>query len=677
MLSLRVRQDRGCAVTAVVMCCLLGIASAPCRADDAQKDKEPAGPRCIECVPVEQPPTIDGALDDSCWRQAAQVEGFYRYDKDLPASEPTEAYICYDDSAIYVAFRCHDSKPGEIRCEQRKRGGSMWMDDAVSVRFDTYHEHRDGYFFEMNARGTQRESMLDTMVPKIEWRGDWRGAARIDAEGWTAEMAIPFSILRYPNGRDTWGVMFGRRIAREQEAVTWPRAGESWNWEKAADLTGLQVPPYRESTVLLPYALAESGTDTEDHLDFGFDIKRRLRSGLSLYGTYNPDFRDIEEVVDTIDFTYTERFLPDRRPFFADTWIGPRAVFYTNRIEEMRGGLAVTGRVGRHAPTVLLMNTRHQGNALALSYDYSLGVASELSLAFAGQQGAPTPDNQAGMVSVMLGHNTKVGSDSFEARYYRSHVEGEDAYGRMRLLSVMSSRGDGRVSFSAAMTEVSPDYDPELGYVPETGVRQFTGSLNWWHRHEKGRVRETWCWAWGERTNSLIGDLPYYSVSTGGGVDLTNHTWQSVSAYTGRREGYRDAGVSLYYGWNSEDLYRSGSTGVELGERLGGSSLYASLRQGVKLGENLALEARAEYLRMKSPVEPEQTHQFIVTAAYDLSNERTISSRMVQQPGAFNIYFTYRQAVRHGMDAYVIVGDPNADRFERRIAVKTVWAMFP
>lgn len=93
--------------------------------------------------------------------------------------------------------------------------------------------------------------------------------------------------------------------------------------------------------------------------------------------------------------------------------------------------------------------------------------------------------------------------------------------------------------------------------------------------------------------------------------------------------------------------------------------------------ENLSLQITGEYPRMTSPVEPEHLHQIIVTGAYDLSDERTISGRLVQRAEGLNCYFTYRQAVRRGIDAYVIVGDPNSDKFERRIAVKTVWAMFP
>jgi len=80
---------------------------------------------------------------------------------------------------------------------------------------------------------------------------------------------------------------------------------------------------------------------------------------------------------------------------------------------------------------------------------------------------------------------------------------------------------------------------------------------------------------------------------------------------------------------------------------------------------------------MTSPISPARRHQIVVTGTYDLSDERTISGRAVESRDSFNIYFTYRQAVRRGMDAYVIVGDPNARKFERRLAVKTVWAMFP
>jgi hypothetical protein len=677
MRSTRPRICRILTLTAAVAVCLLCVSPVRSFADETKGAAKPATPPVVTCVRVDAPPVIDGALDDGCWQNAFHCEGFYRTDKDLPAAEPTEASICCDDQALYVAFRCYDSKPGTIKREQRKRGGRIWSDDCVEVDLDTYHQHKQGYWFAVNARGTQCEYMLGGNVPKIEWRGDWQAAAHVNDDGWCAEIAIPFKILRYPNGCHTWGLCLWRGLAREREWSTWPRMGESWNWEKCADLTGLALPPYRESTVLLPYALAESSSDTGNRLHLGFDVKRPLRSGLRLYGTYNPDFRDVEDVVESIDFTYTERYLPERRPFFIESWEGPRAVLYTRRIEAVRTGVAVRGRVGRQEPTLLYVNAPDQGNILAAEYDYSLGPVSEILAAVTSQQGGDSPDNTAAMMGLGLGRNTSTGTDSIEARYYRAHSDVEEDRGQIRQLALNSWRGQGRASFWGEFLEVSPGYDPPLAYVPETGIRRAAGGANMWERLETGPVRG---WGWSasfDNTDSLTDDPGYYAVGVSADRDLRNNTSQWVSLHHGRRERFPDYGVSFGYGWNNADLYRSGNASLEIGRRLGGGSLFASVAQGFRLSEAFSLQASVEFLRMTSPIEPEREHQVIVTGAYDLSDERTISGRLVERAEGLNFYLTYRQAVRHGMDAFVIVGDPNSDTFTGRIAIKTVWALFP
>jgi len=679
MLHTKARMDRGWAVAALIMVCHLGTLSALSWADDAQTaDTKSAGPPSFHCVLVQTPPAIDGALDDPCWQQAARLEGFYREEKDLPATEPTGAYICQDADHLYVAFRCHDSRVDLIRASQRKRNGTMHLDDSVAIQLDTYHEHRDAYWFEVNPRGTQNEDMPGASKAKIEWQGDWRAAACINSDGWVAEIAIPFNILRYPNGPCTWGFALERKLGREHEWSTWPRMHGWFNPEACAHLTDLCLPPYHEPTVVLPYALAESSSDTGNRMHFGFDVKRPLRTGLRLYGTYRPDFRDIENVVDTIDFSYTERWLPERRPFFVEGYgDGSQIVLYTRRIQDVRGGLAVTGRMGRHETGVLFVNTLDQGNVFALQHGYRLAPASEVDWALSGQLGAENPDHLTLATGLDLGRNTKVGSDSVGLRYYASRSAGNAGDGAIWRVFTNSSRGQGRISLWGNYMQVAADFNDTLAYVPEKGVRQFAAGTDTWNRHDQGRVRLTWWWSSLDGADSLIGQPSYYFVNVGGGREFRNETSQSVSAHYGRRERFTDTGINLSHGWNVNDIYRSGSFDVEVGRRLEGTSLFASLRQGLKLSDSLALQISAEYLHMASPIEPQQGHQIVITGAYDLSNERTISGRLVERAEGLNFYFTYRQAVRRGMDAYVIVGDPNADKFDRRIAIKTVWALFP
>jgi len=185
----------------------------------------PAAPPQVQAVYVDTPPIIDGKLDEPCWSQAAKLTDFYVLNADQPLPEETTAFICVDDKAVYVGFVCKDRTPEDIRAVETRRNGDLWSDDYVVLEFDPWHQHRDYYAFIVNARGTQVEQIPGGSAAKIEWRGDWKGAAVRTPDGWTAEMAIPFSILRYPPGQTTFGFDVGRFLAKEQLTLTCPNAG--------------------------------------------------------------------------------------------------------------------------------------------------------------------------------------------------------------------------------------------------------------------------------------------------------------------------------------------------------------------------------------------------------------------------------------------------------------------
>ncbi|NIQ99087.1 MAG: hypothetical protein GTN78_02640, partial [Gemmatimonadales bacterium] len=136
-----------------------------------QRDESPLGAPYIAAVVVELPPVVDGLLDDACWQAATHMDGFWREDVDAPELERTEAWICADSASLYVAFRCHDSRPSEIRADQTKRQGSLRNDDRVAVGIDVEDTGRSMYEFRVNPVGTQQDHVPGGTSEKIEWRG--------------------------------------------------------------------------------------------------------------------------------------------------------------------------------------------------------------------------------------------------------------------------------------------------------------------------------------------------------------------------------------------------------------------------------------------------------------------------------------------------------------------------
>ena len=187
--------------------------------------------REIRAVRLSPPPVIDGDLSDPCWKQAVRADRFTDVLYGTPVADQTAVFLGYDARNIYVAFHAYDSQPRSIVARQTKRGVFPRGDDFVAITIDPFHTHKSAYRsrFVVNPLAAQFAQLGGGRGTKLEWEGKWQAAARITAEGWTAEMAIPWSILNYPavRGPITCGINFDRFQQRTQThsfltpGVTW------------------------------------------------------------------------------------------------------------------------------------------------------------------------------------------------------------------------------------------------------------------------------------------------------------------------------------------------------------------------------------------------------------------------------------------------------------------------
>ena len=190
--------------------------------------------RRIPAVHIATPPVIDGDLSDAAWASAAKADTFIDRQRGTFAADQTTAYICYDDRAIYVAFRCTDSQPAAIVARETIRDSrySNWRgpsEDSVEVVFDFFNSHRwdDLTRFSVNAIGTPSARLGGGRAGKMEWKGEWEGAARRTSFGWTAEMRIPWNILNYPLSQkpESFGINFYRYQERTKTETCWSDTG--------------------------------------------------------------------------------------------------------------------------------------------------------------------------------------------------------------------------------------------------------------------------------------------------------------------------------------------------------------------------------------------------------------------------------------------------------------------
>jgi len=650
----------------------------------AEQETQPeAAPPSLHAVVVSVPPVIDGLLDDPCWQQATRVEGFWREDVDAPELERTEAWLCYDARAIYVAFRCHDSKPGEIRGDQKKRQGSFWRDDSVEFWLDVENSGHNFYSFCVNPAGTQYDRVPGGTSEKIEWKGDWRAAAGIDETGWTAEMEIPFSILRYPEGQETFRFDFGRRLAREEHRVLWPACfAKVFDMDNCARWTDIATPPVPFRYVIMPYALSVASEDEESRetLTGGLDFKGTLPNGVATLATYNPDFRNIEDVVETIDFTFVERYLPEYRPFFQEgAGYGPPSIlFYSRRIGELDWGAKSFGTVGSHRFGALNAYRRGGENHLALDYQHLFGTKGHLGFSAVDRRAPDDPDNLACGLATHWRQPFTGGERWIGADWYHTRTQSEGGDDGAVSIGAGVGRTQG-LTWSASYQSIEEDFRADDGYAPETGVRKLTLDLYDRRSYDEGATQGREWWFSADTGESQDGRRRGFWLGH-------DYYWRSGwSMWVGTSHGERDGFdvVDSYIGgrWNRKDMYHTGKIDFKWGERYAQPYRYQRIIQAFRPGERWSAELRAERVYAADlddegdVLSPEWSRQLVFTNTYDITDEKTISARLVRRGSSTNAYAAYRQRVRRGMDLLIVVGDPNAEEWVSRLAVKAIWCL--
>ncbi len=287
-----------------------------------------------------RPPVIDGKLDDEVWVKHDWEDGFIQgepYEGRDP-SERTSFKVVYDDNALYVAVRAHDSEPGKIerRMSRRDEKGG----DIITVAIDSLHDHLTAYVFTLNAAGVKSDQIVvnDGVSfsgggPDMSWDPIWDAASAKDEQGWTAEMRIPFSQLRFGNKEEqVWGFNVWRTLFRKDETSYWqliPRdaSGIVHLFGEMQGLVGLKAPHQVE---LMPYSVgslqsfravpgnpfARKGRATGFRA--GLDGKVGVTSDLTMNFTINPDFGQVEADPSVVNLTAFETYFVEKRPFFVE-----------------------------------------------------------------------------------------------------------------------------------------------------------------------------------------------------------------------------------------------------------------------------------------------------------------------------------------------------------------------
>jgi hypothetical protein len=276
---------------------------------------------------------LDGKLSEPVW-QSKPVNEFTQKDPDegKPSTEETDVWIAYDNENIYVAARLYDSKADSIDASLSRRDNFIDSDWFVFY-VDPYNDKKTGYFFGINAGGTIADGVLfNDSWDDWSWDGIWESKTSIDAKGWTVEMKIPFSQMRFNQAEAmTWGVNFHREIKRNNEKsylVMVPKK-ESGFVSRFASLEGLNGVNPKQRFEVMPYMVQKAQYLVHDSNDpfyksnqykttIGADFKIGIGSNLNVDATINPDFGQVEVDPAVINLSAFESYFDEKRPFFIE-----------------------------------------------------------------------------------------------------------------------------------------------------------------------------------------------------------------------------------------------------------------------------------------------------------------------------------------------------------------------
>ncbi|WP_020404224.1 carbohydrate binding family 9 domain-containing protein [Gracilimonas tropica] len=466
---------------------------------------------------VEEAPYIDGNLDDVAWQNIPPITQFTQVwpNDGAPSTEDTEVRIAYDRDNLYFAFRFYDDDPELIKARNLERGGRNSRDDHAYIGLDTYMDGRNAYLFEANALGTQDDALItdeNLDYSGFSWDAVFITETKIDDEGWTLEVAIPFRQLRFPDEEELeFGLMLSRTIIRKNERVLWPAIGQEYggyNGVRSAVsqygvLKGIKNIRRGNNIELKPYVISgvqetrpnlqTETTSTKTTYDIGGDMKWGITSNLTLDLTVNTDFAQVESDNVQVNLSRFSLFFPEKREFFLERAglfehgnSRSTQTFFSRRIgltNQILTGARVTGQAGRFSYGAMNIETGTKMGDLFGSNSANNTVAR--------LQAEVMPRATVGAIATNVeqidgGYNRALGFDtnyrfwnasSFNAWFTNVWDDEQTLNDNAGHVSLRLDNDTYAAGFS--FTHVGRNYNPALGFVRRRDMRQYSGNLGY------------------------------------------------------------------------------------------------------------------------------------------------------------------------------------------------------
>ena len=471
----------------------------------------------VQAGRMASPPEIDGiVVGDDAWLGTVPATGFQQVQPNdgRPASQETEVFIGYSETALYIGVVAYDDNPAGIIVTDSRRDSDLDDTDAFLVIIDGLLDRQNGFMFGTNAAGIEYDAQITKEGSgdfgsgggafNLNWDGSWTVRSHIGEFGWSAEFEIPFSTLRYGGGDvQDWGINFQRNIRRNNEIAYWAPLARNRNLQRVSEagtLVGVE-PPAQRNLQVTPYVLSSaqrggtlSGTETDS--DFGFDVKYSVTPSLTLDLTYNTDFAQVEADEQQVNLDRFALFFPEKRPFFLENAGqfgvgngGEVELFFSRRIGiaddgsviPVDGGARLSGKVGDSTNVGLLYMSTEGIDGIAPGNNFTVARVSQelanrssIGAIYVGRDGdgsflTPKSDNHNRSYAIdgALGIGEHVLLEAWAARTDTPGLTGDDD-----AFSFGAEYDSSTWSASMDYTDVGEDFNPEVGFLSRTNYRK-------------------------------------------------------------------------------------------------------------------------------------------------------------------------------------------------------------
>ncbi len=487
-----------------------------------------------------QQPEIDGRLTDEAWTLAPVQGSFVQREPAYgsPSTERTELRVLYDNRTLYIGVWVFDSDPAGIMGSEMKRDSGLNKGDQLKITIDTFHDHRNAFYFSTTPLGAYKDAntVENGRTINYDWNAVWDNKTSIDGQGWYVEIAIPLSQLRFRTtiGESTWGLNLCRILFRKNEESYWVPFPREWGpsgfarVSNSGVLQGLANLRSRRRIEFVPYVLPAASRDYLTQPDaatdakYGGDFKIGLTNDLIADLTYHTDFAQVEADQEVVNLTRFSLFFPEKRQFFTESVgifdfgkagtssggdasandPGLLALYYSRRIGlvdgqqvPIIGGGRVTGKIGDYTIGVLNITTEEETLASRQLDNANFTVARVKRNVLANSSiGAIVVNSQDGISE----YNRAIGVDAgFMLGQYvtltgavgKTFSPGSDGAGTAAGIADFAWKSD-RFHYGGQYQDVGEAFNAEMGYIPRLDIRSTKLRAGWTPRPKWGGIRQ-------------------------------------------------------------------------------------------------------------------------------------------------------------------------------------------